>query len=60
VVPPRNPNALARAMLSILNTPAEAREYLGRAARQRVMEKFNMEAKAEEWERLYEGVGIRV
>jgi glycosyltransferase involved in cell wall biosynthesis len=53
VVPPRNPNALARAMLSILHTPQEAREYLGHSARQRVVERFNIEDKAAEWERVY-------
>lgn len=53
VVPPRNPNALARAMLSVLNTPEEARAFLGRAARQRIVEKFNIDVKAGEWERAY-------
>lgn len=53
VVPPRDPNALARAMLSIVHTPEEAREYLGHAARQRIAERFNMDAKALEWERVY-------
>lgn len=53
VVPPRDPNALARAMLSILNTPLEARAFLGCAARQRVAEKFNIDIKAAEWEAVY-------
>ncbi|HEY2857207.1 MAG TPA: glycosyltransferase [Terracidiphilus sp.] len=57
VVPPRNPDALARAMLSIMHTPPEAREFLGRAARQRVLEKFNIEDKALQWERVYEECG---
>ena len=52
-VPPRNPNALARAMLSVMNTPAEARRFLGQSARQRVVEHFNIERKADEWEELY-------
>jgi glycosyltransferase involved in cell wall biosynthesis len=52
-VPPRNPNALARAMLSVMNTPAEARRFLGKSARQRVVEHFNIEQKADEWEELY-------
>ena len=52
-VPPRNPNALARAMLTVMNTPAEARRFLGQSARQRVVEHFNIEQKADEWEELY-------
>jgi glycosyltransferase involved in cell wall biosynthesis len=59
IVPPRDADALARAMLSIVNTPAEAREFLGCAARQRVAEMFNIEEKAEEWERVYEALGSR-
>jgi glycosyltransferase involved in cell wall biosynthesis len=52
-VPPRNPNALARAMLSILNTPGPAREYLGLSARHRIDEHFNIDRKADAWEALY-------
>jgi glycosyltransferase involved in cell wall biosynthesis len=54
VVPPRIPDALARAMLSILHTPVEAREYLGRSARHRVVDGFNIEEKSREWERVYD------
>jgi glycosyltransferase involved in cell wall biosynthesis len=55
-VPPRNPNALARAMLSILNTPETARGFLGRSARQRIVDHFNIDRKADEWEALYRDV----
>jgi len=56
VVPPRNAEALARAMLSIVHTPPEAREFLGGAARERVAEHFNMDAKADAWEAVYREV----
>ena len=59
VTPPRDPAALARAMLSIMNTPPEARRFLGQSARQRVCDWFNIDAKAQEWERLYEEVASR-
>jgi glycosyltransferase involved in cell wall biosynthesis len=53
VVPPRDPNALARAMLSIIHTPERARAFLGRSARQRIVDHFNIDRKADEWEALY-------
>ena len=53
IVPPRDPNALARAMLSVLNTPLSAREFLGQSARRRIAEHFNIDVKADEWEGLY-------
>lgn len=52
-VPPRDPDQLGRAMLSIMNTPAEARRFLGKSARERVLERFDIDAKAEDWERIY-------
>jgi glycosyltransferase involved in cell wall biosynthesis len=59
VVPPRDPEALARAMLSMMNTPPEARSFLGQSARERVRERFDMDAKAQDWEDLYEEVASR-
>lgn len=53
LVPPRNPEALGRAMMSVLNTPREARAFLGRQARQRIVQDFNIDAKADAWEALY-------
>jgi glycosyltransferase involved in cell wall biosynthesis len=55
-VPPRNPNALARAMLTIMNSPDSARRFLGKSARQRVIDHFNIERKVHEWEALYSDV----
>jgi glycosyltransferase involved in cell wall biosynthesis len=59
VVPPRDPGALARGMLSIMNTPLEARRFLGQSARERVRDRFDMDAKARDWEELYEEVGSK-
>jgi glycosyltransferase involved in cell wall biosynthesis len=56
VVPPRDPEALGRAMLSIMNTPLEARRFLGQSARERMLDRFDIEAKARDWEELYEEV----
>lgn len=53
VVPPKNPDALAAAMLGVMRTPVAEREALGRRARQRIQNRFSMDAKADEWERLY-------
>jgi glycosyltransferase involved in cell wall biosynthesis len=60
VVPPRDPNALARAMLSMINTPPSARGFLGKSARQRIIDDFNIERKADEWEALYHDVAGKI
>lgn len=45
--------ALAEAMLAVMRTPAAQRRLLGRAAHMRIAISFSMDAKAEEWESLY-------
>jgi glycosyltransferase involved in cell wall biosynthesis len=42
LVPPRDPQALTRAVMDLLNTP-ELRSQMGSAARQRVVEEFNLQ-----------------
>jgi glycosyltransferase involved in cell wall biosynthesis len=59
-VPPRDPNALARSMLTIMNTPVTARKFLGKSARQRIIDHFNIERKADEWETLYYDVAGKI
>lgn len=54
IVPPRDSAALAAAMLRVMQQPAEARQRQGRAARGRIVQKFDMERSAGEWEALYE------
>lgn len=56
VVPPRAPDALAAAMLDVMEASREQRRNLGRRARRRILTLFSMGAKADEWERLYRAV----
>lgn len=56
LVPAKNSGALAEAMLGVMKMPADERKALGRAARSRICASFSMDAKADEWERLYENV----
>jgi glycosyltransferase involved in cell wall biosynthesis len=54
LVPPKDPGALATAMLEMMHTPDEDRATLGRAARARIQHYFNLDDKADEWETLYQ------
>lgn len=56
VVPRRDPQALAQAWGDLLALPPSAREALGRAARQRVAERFGVEQMAGAYARLYEDI----
>jgi glycosyltransferase involved in cell wall biosynthesis len=58
LVPPRDPEALATAVLRLLANPTWARE-LGRAGRLRVVAGFSTEAKVERLEGLYARVATR-
>ncbi len=53
VVPAKAPEALAEALVAVMRTSPEARGAGGKAARERIFESFSMDAKADEWERLY-------
>ncbi len=53
IVPSKDPNALAAAMLHLMHEPIEIRQTLGRSARVRIASRFSIEAKADEWETLY-------
>jgi glycosyltransferase involved in cell wall biosynthesis len=53
LVPPQDPHALSQAMLRIMAAAQEDRESLGRAARKRICDSFDMNTKADEWESLY-------
>jgi glycosyltransferase involved in cell wall biosynthesis len=53
VVPSRNPDALAAAMLDIMRRSREERCNFGRAARLRIVRQFSMDANADRREALY-------
>ena len=53
VVACRDSDALARAMAEEMERSAEERNGLGRLERSRVLSQFSMDARADEWERLY-------
>jgi glycosyltransferase involved in cell wall biosynthesis len=53
MAPPRNAEALAGAMLSLMRATDQDRRTLAGAARLRIQQEFDMGIKAEEWERLY-------
>jgi glycosyltransferase involved in cell wall biosynthesis len=56
VVPAKDSEALAEAMLSTMRTTLEARASLGGRARRRIQDQFNIDKKADEWEVLYQTI----
>lgn len=59
LVPAKDPAALAAAMEALRSTPAAARAEMGRAGRARALARFGMDAVADEWIALYEGLLAR-
>ncbi|HEV2915761.1 MAG TPA: glycosyltransferase [Pyrinomonadaceae bacterium] len=59
VVPPRNPEALARAWADLIELGTEGREALGAAARARVIQYFPLGSVVAQYEALYESVIAR-
>jgi len=53
IVPPKNPDALAEAMLRLMALPVEMRQQMGRLARQRVEQQFSLDSVVTLWENLY-------
>ena len=53
LVPARNPDPLADAMLELMRKPEADRLAIGRAARRRIETGFNIESRVGEWETLY-------
>lgn len=53
LVPSKNFDGLARAMLDQMQNTPEDRRTLGLAARARIQSNFSMDAKSDEWEALY-------
>ncbi len=59
IVPARDPAELARALLDLLSRPPDERAALGRAARARVMARYDMRAVADRYCDLYAEVSRR-
>jgi len=53
MVPSRSPQAIADAMLSIMRMPESERRAMGAAARERIIQHFDINRKVDEWEALY-------
>jgi glycosyltransferase involved in cell wall biosynthesis len=53
LVPSGDSNALAEAMIALMQSPDEDRQKLGRIARSRIATEFSIDARADQWERLY-------
>ncbi len=56
IVPVKEPDLLARAMLDVMGRQPEERAAMGRAAWARIEDRFTIEAGVRAWERLYESV----
>jgi glycosyltransferase involved in cell wall biosynthesis len=56
LVPPQDPAALAAAMGKVMDTNVSISVAKSREARERICERFNMDAKPAEWEGLYSDV----
>lgn len=59
VVPSHHPDALAAAMLGLMQRSREERCALGRAARIRIVQLFSMDSNADRWEALYRALLAR-
>jgi glycosyltransferase involved in cell wall biosynthesis len=53
MVPTRNAEALAQAMLHLMRLSAVARQQMSHEARERMVRQFNVDVRAGEWEELY-------
>ena len=58
IVPPRDPEALARAVKELIDIGTEVRAEMGRAARKRIQENFELGKIVRKYENLYQSVAI--
>ena len=56
VVPPRDPDALARAAIEVLTRPPESRAAASASARRSVVDRFDLTSVTRQYERLYDAV----
>jgi len=54
IVTAKNPKALTDAMIRAMRMPEDQRRAMGHAARERILNHFDMDAKVDEWQALYE------
>ncbi len=53
LVPPKDPEALAQAMLRLIELPEEKRQRMREAARQHILANFSLDRVVDQWEALY-------
>jgi len=53
ILPSKDPNALAQAMLRLMNMPEEERQAMGKAAREHIEANFSLDQVVARWETLY-------
>jgi len=53
LVPPKDPKALAQAMLKLMDLPESARETMGQLGRKYIEESYSLERVVDMWEELY-------
>jgi glycosyltransferase involved in cell wall biosynthesis len=53
IVPPDNSDALAEALLAVMQLPQDDLCAISKRARERIVQSFNMDTKANDWEALY-------
>jgi glycosyltransferase involved in cell wall biosynthesis len=56
IVRSKDPKALADAMLCVMRMPEDERRSMGRHARERICQHFDMNRRADEWNALYTGL----
>ena len=54
IVAAKDPRALTDAMICAMRMPEDQRREMGHAARERILNHFDMDAKVDEWQALYE------
>jgi len=53
LVPPKDPGALAQAMLRLMNLPEAKRRKMGKLGREKVVAKYSLDHIVDQWEALY-------
>jgi len=59
VVPPKTPDALANAIIELLELPFEERQELGKAARERIRKYYSLDKIVKDYEKVYSRIAMR-